>query len=47
MQIRQGRVAGAPARLYRLSFSGELGYEINVPARHGAALWGELIAAGK
>ena len=32
MSLREGRFAGVPARLYRVSFSGELGYEINVPA---------------
>ena len=46
MSLREGRFAGVPARLYRVSFSGELGYEINVPARFGAALWRELLAAG-
>ncbi|HEX9706785.1 MAG TPA: sarcosine oxidase subunit alpha family protein [Steroidobacteraceae bacterium] len=46
MSVAEGRFAGAPARLYRVSFSGELGYEINVPARFGAALWRELLAAG-
>ena len=46
MQLRDGRIADAPARLYRLSFSGELGYEINVPARQGARLWRELMTAG-
>ncbi len=46
MSVRQGKFAGAPARLYRVSFSGELGYEINVPARYGATLWSELIKAG-
>jgi sarcosine oxidase subunit alpha len=47
MQVREGRIAGAPARLYRVSFSGELGYEINVPAGQGARLWRELMSAGK
>jgi sarcosine oxidase subunit alpha len=46
MSLREGRFAGVPARLYRVSFSGELGYEINVPARYGAALWKELLKAG-
>ncbi len=46
MSLRQGKFAGAPARLYRVSFSGELGYEINVPARYGATLWSELMKAG-
>ena len=46
MSLREGKFAGVPARLYRVSFSGELGYEINVPARYGPALWTELLKAG-
>jgi sarcosine oxidase subunit alpha len=46
MSLREGRFAGVQARLYRVSFSGELGYEINVPARYGPALWTELLKAG-
>ena len=46
MSLREGRFAGVAARLYRVSFSGELGYEVNVPARYGAALWTELLKAG-
>jgi sarcosine oxidase, subunit alpha len=46
MHLREGRIAGAPARLYRVSFPGELGYEINVPARQGAALWRGLMESG-
>jgi methylglutamate dehydrogenase subunit C len=38
---------GIPARLYRLSFSGELAYEIGVPARYGDALAGVLMQAGE
>jgi heterotetrameric sarcosine oxidase alpha subunit len=38
--------AGIPARLYRLSFSGELAYEIGVPARYGNALAYKLMEAG-
>ncbi|SLN55918.1 Aminomethyltransferase [Pseudoruegeria aquimaris] len=37
-------VAGVPARLFRISFSGEHAYEIAVPARYGAALYGDLVA---
>lgn len=46
MSVAECTVAGFPARLFRLSFTGELGYEINVPARHGRALWEALMAAG-
>ena len=35
------------ARLLRVGFVGELGYEIHVPARHGLALWDALMTAGK
>jgi sarcosine oxidase subunit alpha len=38
--------AGIPARLYRLSFSGELAYEIGVPARFGDALVRAIMQAG-
>ncbi|MBM3571544.1 MAG: sarcosine oxidase subunit alpha, partial [Alphaproteobacteria bacterium] len=39
-------VAGIPARVFRISFTGEMSYEINVPARYGLALWQALMAAG-
>ena len=38
---------GTPARLFRISFSGELAYEIAVPARYGEALMQALMAAGE
>jgi sarcosine oxidase subunit alpha len=37
---------GVPARLYRISFSGELAYEIGVPARYGEGLARALMEAG-
>jgi sarcosine oxidase subunit alpha len=43
---REGRIAGAPVRVYRISFTGELSYEIATPAGHGLALWEALLAAG-
>jgi len=46
MGVRMGSVAGIPARLLRVGFVGELGYEIHVPASHGEALWDALMAAG-
>jgi sarcosine oxidase subunit alpha len=45
--VRLGTVAGIPARLLRVGFVGELGYEIHVPARYGEALWDALMDAGK
>jgi sarcosine oxidase subunit alpha len=47
MSMREGHVSGLPARIYRISFTGELSYEINVPARYGMALWTTLMRAGK
>jgi sarcosine oxidase subunit alpha len=37
---------GIPARIFRLSFSGELAYELSVPAAHGDAFLRHLFAAG-
>jgi sarcosine oxidase, subunit alpha len=39
MSLRDARVSGVPARLMRVSFTGELGYEINVPSHFGRAVW--------
>ncbi len=47
MGVREGRVAGIPARILRVGFVGELGYEVHVPASHGEALWDAMMAAGK
>ena len=47
LACREGRVAGIPARLLRVGFVGELGYEIHVPTRYGQALWDALMEAGQ
>ena len=47
MTLRSGTVAGVPARVFRIGFTGALSYEINVPARHGLALWRALYEAGQ
>ncbi len=39
MAIREGRICGVATRLFRVSFTGELGFEINVPADFGRAVW--------
>ncbi len=44
--VRSGRVAGAAARLLRVGFVGELGYEIHVAAGTAAAVWQALYDAG-
>ena len=47
MQWADGTLGGFACRVYRISFSGELSYEIAVPASHGAAFWKALHAAGE
>ena len=47
MQWADGTLAGFPVRAYRISFSGELSYEIAVPASYGAAFWAACVEAGK
>ena len=47
MAIREATVAGIPARVCRVSFSGELAYEVNVRRAHGLALWEAVMAAGE
>ncbi len=44
---RLGTVAGIPARIIRVGFVGELGYELHVPASQGEALWDALLEVGK
>ena len=47
LAYREGTVAGIPARVFRVGFIGELGYEIHVPSRYGAELWRAIREAGK
>ena len=46
MDVREGHVDGTPARVFRISFSGELSFEVNVPANHGREVWDALVEAG-
>ena len=47
MSWRDGHVAGLPARVARVSFTGESSFEINVPAGYGLSLWTALIHSGR
>ena len=47
MQWRDGKIGDFDARAYRISFSGELSYEIAVPASQGRAFWDALLDAGE
>jgi sarcosine oxidase subunit alpha len=47
MTFRETELAnGVPARIARISFSGELAYEINVEGWYGLAVWEAVMAAG-
>ena len=46
MAIREGMICGIPTRLFRVSFTGELGFEVNVPTAYGRAVWERLMAEG-
>jgi sarcosine oxidase subunit alpha len=46
MGVVSGRICGVPMRLFRVSFTGELGFEVNVPADFGAPVWEAVWAAG-
>jgi len=46
MAVAHGRICGVPLLLFRVSFTGELGFEINVPPDYGAAVWEAVRAAG-
>jgi sarcosine oxidase subunit alpha len=47
MAVREGTICGVPTRLFRVSFTGELGFEINVPAGFGRHVWEQVWAAGQ
>jgi sarcosine oxidase subunit alpha len=47
MSVREGRVCGAPTRLMRVSFTGELGFEINVAPEYARSVWEALWEAGR
>ncbi len=47
MAMREGVVEGLPARVCRVSFTGELSFEINVRSRHALQLWERLFELGR
>ncbi|MDV6319390.1 sarcosine oxidase subunit alpha family protein [Chromohalobacter sp. HP20-39] len=47
MDWREGHVAGVPARVFRISFTGELAFEINVQAHYAMYVWEALFARGE
>ena len=47
MSVAHGQICGVPLLLFRVSFTGELGFEINVPADYGQGVWEAIHAAGQ
>lgn len=47
MSWKEGLVGGVPARVFRISFTGELSYEVNVQANYALSVWEQLIEAGR
>jgi sarcosine oxidase subunit alpha len=46
MSVAEGSICGIPMLLFRVSFTGEIGYEVNVPADYGLAVWEAIHEAG-
>lgn len=47
MAVREGFICGVPTRLFRVSFTGEKGFEVNVPAEYAESVWKALYEEGK
>ncbi|GGE24194.1 sarcosine oxidase subunit alpha [Aureimonas endophytica] len=47
MSVAEGRFLGVPCRFFRVSFTGDTGFEINVPSRYGRAVWDALREIGR
>jgi sarcosine oxidase subunit alpha len=46
MSVVHGKICGVPMLLFRVSFTGELGFEVNVPADYGLAVWEAIHRGG-
>jgi sarcosine oxidase subunit alpha len=46
MEFADGHIEGLPARIARVSFTGERSYELTIPAAYGPALWRHLLTLG-
>jgi sarcosine oxidase subunit alpha len=46
MAVSEAMIAGVPGRMFRISFSGELAYEIAVPVSHALGVWSAVLDAG-
>jgi sarcosine oxidase subunit alpha len=46
MAVREAEISGIPVRIFRISFSGEMAFEINVDADYGLAVWNKILEVG-
>jgi sarcosine oxidase subunit alpha len=47
MSLAEAKIQGVPVLVLRLSFTGELGFEVRVPADYGEAVWEAILDAGQ
>ncbi len=47
MTVKSAELGGLPVQLFRVSFSGELAFEVNIDSNHALAMWQTLIDAGQ
>src|SRR5258707_7858122 len=47
MSVAHGKILGVPMLLFRVSFTGELGFEVNVPSDYGLVVWEAIHQAGQ
>jgi sarcosine oxidase subunit alpha len=47
MTVQDAELAGMPVQLFRISFSGELAFEVNVPSNNAPEMWRALMDAGE
>ena len=47
MSYKEGNIDNIKCRVMRISFTGELSYEINIQANYGQAVWEKCMQAGK
>ena len=47
MNVREAELAGVPVQLFRISFSGELAFEVNIDSNHALEMWRTLMDAGE
>ena len=47
MSVRSGQLNGIPVQLFRVSFSGELAFEINIDSNYALSMWQAIMKAGQ